>query len=224
MGKPVIALSEKLRILNENKKAIDFLESLDFLHYHEVRTMQYPFMPEYFEPSFVCYAKVSEREEWLGHIPDLFRIYLDFNSNSFFLKSDFSEPEMKSFELTKDFLTCLKEKFQKKRDEYLLNKVKPVKKKHIDTTDLYLVRDTVFDTLKIGKSNNSKKRLASLQLSSSNKLELLYSVKGQGYKEKEIHEMFKGYRIVSEWFQNVPAIMEFFQDLINEEKCKNSQQ
>jgi len=75
---------------------------------------------------------------------------------------------------------------------------------------LYVIFDTVNKSLKIGRSKNPKSRLAALQLSTSNKLELLRIVKGQGEMERPVHQKFASKRLASEWFEDCKEIRDYF--------------
>lgn len=84
------------------------------------------------------------------------------------------------------------------------------KKAKIDS--LYLVRDTIDNTLKIGRSQSPKSRLQQLQTSTSHKLELLFVVKDKGYLEEEVHKHFTKIRLASEWFENDGSIIKYFEE------------
>lgn len=84
------------------------------------------------------------------------------------------------------------------------------KKEKIDS--LYLVRDTIDNTLKIGRSKSPKSRLQQLQTSTSHKLELLYVIKDKGYLEEEVHKRFAKIRLASEWFENDSSMIKYFKE------------
>lgn len=95
--------------------------------------------------------------------------------------------------------------------KYIESKSKP-KSKTIKNDCLYLVHDTINNTLKIGRSKNSSSRLKQLQLSTSNKLELLFSIDDKGYLEEELHKRFAKIRLASEWFENDGSIIKYFEE------------
>lgn len=99
----------------------------------------------------------------------------------------------------------------RQHEEYLEQKGKN-KDEKITVDDLYLIRDTVDNALKIGRSKNPKSRLSQLQLSTSHNLELLQSVKGKGYMEKELHNHFSSIRLASEWFKDDGTIIKYFKE------------
>lgn len=99
----------------------------------------------------------------------------------------------------------------RQHEEYLEQKGKN-KDKKITVDDLYLIRDTVDNALKIGRSKNPKSRLSQLQLSTSHNLELLQSVKGKGYMEKSLHKRFASIRLSSEWFKDDGSIIKYFEE------------
>jgi hypothetical protein len=84
---------------------------------------------------------------------------------------------------------------------------KPEKKEIVD--DLYLIQDTCTNLLKIGRSKNAESRRKAMQTATGNRLELLFVIKGYGYKELELHDKFAKYRKEGEWF-------EFSQSIIDE--------
>lgn len=99
----------------------------------------------------------------------------------------------------------------RQHEEYLEQKSKN-KDKNITVDDLYLIRDTVDNALKIGRSKNPKSRLSQLQLSTSHNLELLQSAKGKGFMEKSLHKRFASIRLASEWFKNDGSIIKYFEE------------
>lgn len=87
------------------------------------------------------------------------------------------------------------------------------KGKKIVIDDLYLIRDTVDDTLKIGRSKNISARLKQLQVATSHKLNLLYEIKGKGFMEEELHSRFNDIRLTGEWFKNDGRIKKCFKEM-----------
>lgn len=64
--------------------------------------------------------------------------------------------------------------------------------------------------LKIGYTNNIKKRLAQIQVSIPIKLEVLHLIKGDFNLEKELHSLFKEYSSNGEWFYYNDKIINYF--------------
>ena len=78
---------------------------------------------------------------------------------------------------------------------------------------LYLIKDVNLNTLKIGRSNDCKKRLQTLQNATSNKLELIFVIKHKSTIEFEIHKRFNHLRLASEWFKYDESIINLFNEL-----------
>ena len=78
---------------------------------------------------------------------------------------------------------------------------------------LYLIHDTVQNTLKIGITRNPKNRFRNIQLATSNKLVMLYALKGKAHLEKELHKEFAEIRLASEWFKYDDRIIERYKNL-----------
>lgn len=79
---------------------------------------------------------------------------------------------------------------------------------------LYLIHDTVQNTLKIGITANPKNRFRNLQLATSNKLVMLYALEGKAHLEKELHQEFAEIRLASEWFKYDERIVERYKSLL----------
>lgn len=78
---------------------------------------------------------------------------------------------------------------------------------------IYLIKDEINNTLKIGFSKNPKSRLNQLQIATSNKLNLLYTIKNQTQEdEKSLHDYFSCLKINSEWFVNDNSIIKYFKE------------
>jgi len=69
-----------------------------------------------------------------------------------------------------------------------------------DSDDLYFIQSDKTGMIKIGRSKNPQKRLCQLQTGNPNKLKLIASFKGMGWKEKILHERLSRYRLEGEWF------------------------
>lgn len=78
-----------------------------------------------------------------------------------------------------------------------------------DKDHLYVIFDSVNKSLKIGRSKDVLQRLKTLQLSTSNKLELLTVIAKAGEMEKVVHEQFAHKRLASEWFQDCKEIRSY---------------
>lgn len=77
---------------------------------------------------------------------------------------------------------------------------------------VYLIQNTVTRHLKIGCTSNTMARLAHLQTASSEKLELLYVIRGDFQKERFLHSRFSEHRLHGEWFANSEEIKGYFID------------
>lgn len=65
---------------------------------------------------------------------------------------------------------------------------------------LYIIQSDFTGMIKIGRSKDPSKRLKQLQTGNPNKLRLIASFNGQGWKEKILHESLKKFRKEGEWF------------------------
>jgi len=65
---------------------------------------------------------------------------------------------------------------------------------------LYIIQSDVTGMIKIGRSKDPQKRLKQLQTGNPNKLKIIAEFKGEGWKEKIIHERLRMYRLEGEWF------------------------
>lgn len=66
---------------------------------------------------------------------------------------------------------------------------------------LYIIQDLKTGNFKIGRSNDPKQRLKSLQTASPNTLAIVLIKEDQGPREKYIHQEMKKFRISGEWFR-----------------------
>lgn len=78
--------------------------------------------------------------------------------------------------------------------------------------DLYIIQSDVTGMIKIGRSKNPEKRLKQLQTGNPNRLKLIATFKGEGWKEKLIHEDLKRWRRKGEWFSydcvgSIPVVL-----------------
>lgn len=92
-------------------------------------------------------------------------------------------------------------------------KNKKRKEKKLDTRNLYLIHNTIQNTLKIGISADPNKRLRSLQTSTGDYLTLIFNIKGKANLEKQLHKEFADIRLASEWFKFDKRIIERFNGL-----------
>lgn len=65
---------------------------------------------------------------------------------------------------------------------------------------IYFIQDLKTGLVKIGKSNNPKLRLKTLQTGSSSELKLLKTIPGGIYLEQILHKYFNHIRKKGEWF------------------------
>ena len=69
-----------------------------------------------------------------------------------------------------------------------------------DKDDLYIIQSDKTGMIKIGRSKDPEKRLKQLQTGNPNKLKLIACFKNEGWREKQIHESLRAYRLKGEWF------------------------
>ena len=65
---------------------------------------------------------------------------------------------------------------------------------------LYIIQSDVTGMIKIGRSKDPQKRLKQLQTGKPKKLKLIAEFRGQGWKEKILHEELRKFRLEGEWF------------------------
>ena len=73
-----------------------------------------------------------------------------------------------------------------------------IKNTHTVGDHLYFIR--CGDYVKIGRTTNVHKRLGQLKAMNPYKLTLIRSIEGAGPREHEVHEKFKQYHHIGEWF------------------------
>lgn len=88
-------------------------------------------------------------------------------------------------------------------------KLKKTPEKSVED-DLYLILDTSSKKLKIGRSKNVQKRLKQLQTSNSGSLSLLFTLKGEGFREEYVHGMFSHLNTNGEWYEYDDSIIDYF--------------
>ena len=65
---------------------------------------------------------------------------------------------------------------------------------------LYFIQSSNKGEIKIGRSKNPEKRLRNLQTGNPNKLRIVASLEGLGWREKDLHDQLKKWRGSGEWF------------------------
>lgn len=79
---------------------------------------------------------------------------------------------------------------------------------------VYFILNRISGRIKIGKSFDVDKRLASLQTASPDPLELLGSVPSWLHTEAELHARFAALREHGEWFRDDPELLAFIEEAI----------
>jgi len=80
---------------------------------------------------------------------------------------------------------------------------------------IYFIKNQKAEAIKIGYTkNNIRRRLATLQISSPECLELLGVMKGKKKEEKELHAKFKHLSIRGEWFNASEELHRFINENI----------
>lgn len=79
---------------------------------------------------------------------------------------------------------------------------------------LYFIQSGDTGPVKIGRSNDALSRLCALQTSSPVRLQLLGVVSDGGYAENKLHRHFKALRLVGEWFDATPELLDAITRLI----------
>jgi hypothetical protein len=110
--------------------------------------------------------------------------------------------------ITDDYIKELDEKaIQEEMNGW--KKLKNTPKKSVED-DLYLILDTSSKKLKIGRSKNVQKRIKQLQTSNSGSLSILFTLKGEGFREEYVHRMFSHLNTNGEWFEYDNCIIDYF--------------
>jgi hypothetical protein len=81
--------------------------------------------------------------------------------------------------------------------------------KKIENRPTYLYFIELQGHIKIGRADNWKKRLHSVQTNSPFQARLLLAIKGTDGRERALHELFKAHRVRGEWFVDHPEIREY---------------
>jgi hypothetical protein len=90
---------------------------------------------------------------------------------------------------------------------------------------VYFIQNSVTGNIKIGRAKDIEKRLKALQSASDCPLRLLFSldVHKMVTEERTIHERFKDYRIIGEWFRFEGELYDYVHELISN-RIKSSQE
>lgn len=105
--------------------------------------------------------------------------------------------------------------FDDKLNNY--NKFYENKKKYKNNPIIYFIQNHNTKFIKIGTTNDFKKRLDKFKTYNPEPLIVLGTIPGSYKLEKLIHNLFIKYKFNREWFYNNPQLIEF----INEIKSKN---
>lgn len=218
--------SEKLEILNSKIEDIKRLESFEYLHFAVNFSTAYLYNScNEFDFSFEAYS--SNRDYFGGQrYPEvILRVYFDFDAKKWILTSSYIPKKVNgvlwkdvdfSFDSIVHILVACNEAYENKYNEDLKRQREERNKpKETSPDSLYLIRDTIWNSLKIGRSKNPNARLKQLQIATCNKLELLHVVKNNGHLESALHEKFNDLKINSEWFEYNQNITAYFEELIH---------
>lgn len=74
---------------------------------------------------------------------------------------------------------------------------------------IYFIKNIATSNIKIGFSDNPRKRLKELQTGSAEKLVLIKTIEGDQKLEGQLHELFSHCRLDGEWFSPADEILEF---------------
>ena len=96
-----------------------------------------------------------------------------------------------------------------KRPVKLMRSIEPEYK----TDKIYFIQAGDNGPIKIGVTNNVRKRLSILQTFSPQKLKLLAIIEGSYDKERLIHQIFSKLRVRGEWFKPEPDLLEYINRL-----------
>jgi len=91
----------------------------------------------------------------------------------------------------------------------------------LESTNVYFIGNVDLRSVKIGKSNNPKKRLAELQTGNSHNL-MLYAVVENVTPdyEMELHKLLKHLQMKGEWFELTDELIHFMINKTDETSCK----
>ncbi len=83
-------------------------------------------------------------------------------------------------------------------------------KKPAHGKDLYIITDG--DNVKIGRANNSYKRVESLQSGNPRQIWLTDVFRDKGHEESKLHKQLKPFRLRGEWFRLTDIVKSVLQD------------
>ncbi len=96
-------------------------------------------------------------------------------------------------------------------------------RERLETAGVYFITDG--DHIKIGRSNNLKNRIASLQTANPKPLKVLGVKRGaETTVERELHERFSAMRGNGEWFEDWAEIREYIESNCELEKGKEAEE
>lgn len=78
-------------------------------------------------------------------------------------------------------------------------------------TFLYFLHDEHLNKIKIGRSSNLLQRKRNIETTIGFRLNVLAIWANAGHLEKPLHKKFKEYRLLGEWFKDVPEIREYIE-------------
>ncbi len=81
---------------------------------------------------------------------------------------------------------------------------------------LYFIQSNKTGLIKIGRAKNPHKRIRELQTGNGEELRLIAYFKGWAWRERDLHELLKDFRLHGEWFSYdcVPYIPDDIYELI----------
>jgi len=86
---------------------------------------------------------------------------------------------------------------------------------------IYFLQSKTGGPIKIGRSCQLRRRLSTLQISSSEELVLILTLKTTvGLTEKDVHKMFKNDHIRGEWFEASEDLVRWISDRLNQNAVK----
>lgn len=80
---------------------------------------------------------------------------------------------------------------------------------------IYFILNAASSTIKIGYSHDPQKRLANLQTSHHDRLEIIGVIPGGLAEEARLHRQFAGVRLSGEWFRATPELLSAIRWLLN---------
>ena len=83
-----------------------------------------------------------------------------------------------------------------------------------DTQELYFIQAGEDGPIKIGISQDAKRRLSGLQTAHHEELRLLGSIPGGRRAEEFMHQLFVAQKLRGEWFKSDPVLLSFIEDFV----------